>query len=158
MRDGYLLRSAGEEDAAVIAEHRALMFRDMGLLSAEETKTLMEAAKPWIVGLLTKGEYRGWLLEREGSVVAGGGLLLRELGPIPGCLRIGLSAHFVNVYTVPAFRRLGLARLLVTEMLQWCKEFGIDQVTLTASDEGRGLYESLGFAAFGEMKLMLEHL
>ncbi len=76
MLDGYLLRIAGPEDAGAIAEHRSGMFVDMDLLSPSEVAAMMAATEPWIAALLSGGEYMGWLLERDGQVVAGGGLHL----------------------------------------------------------------------------------
>jgi hypothetical protein len=40
--------------------------------------------------------------------------------------------------------------------LDWCGAHGIDHVILHASVEGRHLYESLGFEATNEMRLILE--
>ena len=63
MEDDYVLRSATAEDAALIARHRGLMFLDMKLISEEEAAALTAATKPWILGLMQNGGYRGWFLE-----------------------------------------------------------------------------------------------
>ena len=39
--------------------------------------------------------------------------------------------------------------------LDWCRSTGIRAVILDASDEGRSLYESLGFTQTNEMRLMI---
>jgi GNAT superfamily N-acetyltransferase len=59
----------------------------------------------------------------------------------------------MNVYTSPAYRRQGLARHILETMLSWCAEQEMDQITLAASNEGRPLYESLGFKQTTEMRL-----
>jgi GNAT superfamily N-acetyltransferase len=58
----------------------------------------------------------------------------------------------VNVYTEPQWRRRGIARQLVIALMQWASDKGADQLVLHASDAGRPLYESLGFAATNEMR------
>ncbi len=63
--------------------------------------------------------------------------------------------NIVNVYTEPEFRRRGLARRLVQVALDWCKDNRIDVVILHASDEGRPLYETMGFKAGNEMRFRL---
>ena len=41
-------------------------------------------------------------------------------------------------------------------MIQWLKEQGFGSVVLHASDEGRHLYESMGFIPTNEMRLRLK--
>lgn len=152
----YIIRLASAADAGEIARQRARMFQDMGLNSPEETELLREASVPWLAERMEAGDYVGWLVERQGGVVGGGGILLRESGPVPGCLRVGRAGHIVNVYVEPGHRRRGLARRVMETILEWCLREGIDHVTLSASDEGRALYESLGFRTTREMKLARE--
>jgi hypothetical protein len=40
-------------------------------------------------------------------------------------------------------------------MIDWCKREGIARVTLHASEDGRHLYESLGFESSNEIRLKL---
>jgi GNAT superfamily N-acetyltransferase len=65
-------------------------------------------------------------------------------------------ALIINVYTEPQFRRQGLARRLMLLMIQWLKGQGFSSVSLHASAEGRGLYETLGFQPTNEMRLPLK--
>lgn len=141
----YGLREAAEEDAATLALHRGMMFRDMGLASDEAAREISAAATPWFRGMFQAGLYRGWLIACDNEIVAGGGLHLTEIGPLPGMQRVGRSAHIANVYTAEQHRRRGLARVLLETALSWCNQEPIDQVTLTASPEGRALYTALGF-------------
>jgi GNAT superfamily N-acetyltransferase len=59
------------------------------------------------------------------------------------------------MYTEPEYRRRGLARKLMEIMIAWCKQEAFGSVLLHASDEGRPLYEALGFVATNEMRLKL---
>jgi len=132
------------------------MFRDMGDLSPDDFEVLRKASEDWLAPRLASGEYVGWLVEQNGVVVAGGGVLLREMWPVPGCCRAGRWAHVGNVYTERGHRRRGLAQAVMEAILQWCKSNAIDHVTLAASREGRPLYEFLGFEADG-MAMKLSH-
>jgi GNAT superfamily N-acetyltransferase len=51
------------------------------------------------------------------------------------------------VLTRPEFRRLGFARRLLTRALAMADEQGIETVGLDATEQGRPLYEQLGFRA-----------
>jgi len=147
----YLIRRATPADAATVARHRVEMFRDMGVLAAADVPLELASRRALGQGL-ADGSYRGWLVEAAGAVVAGGGLVLRPLLPRPGHPDGGVEAYVLNVYTDPPHRRRGLARRLMDEILAWCETKSVQRVGLHASDEGRGLYESLGFAATNEMR------
>ncbi len=146
-------RMATIEDAPTVARQRAQMFRDIERLSDQETDLLRALTEPWLAGLFESGHYVGWLVEIDGTVVAGGGAFINELGPGPGRYREGRGALIANIYTEPAYRKRGIARQVMHTILEWCKENEMDSITLTASDEGRPLYESLGFRPTNEMRL-----
>jgi len=147
------MRSAEPRDVAVIAYHRAAMFRDMGSIPEQDYEPLRQASTEWIGSLFANDGYAGWLVEHQSSVVAGGGLLIREMGPVPGRYRVSRWAHILNMYTEREYRRRGLARRLMQTMLDWCVDHRFEVVTLAASAEGRPLYESLGFVPTNDMVL-----
>jgi GNAT superfamily N-acetyltransferase len=51
-----------------------------------------------------------------------------------------------NVYTEPAHRRRGLARLIMETIQAWCGEHGVSSIALNASRDGQPLYEALGYS------------
>jgi GNAT superfamily N-acetyltransferase len=58
----------------------------------------------------------------------------------------------LNVYTEPAWRRRGVAEALMRQVIRWAESERLDRLVLHASDEGRPLYQRLGFAATNEMR------
>ncbi len=142
---------ASPEDAAIIAHHRAAMFRDMGSINEQEAAKLEAEVLPHLRQMLADWRYAGWLIDHSGKVIAGGGVLIRQELPRPGILEGGAAAHVVNVYTEPPHRRRGLARELMQAILGWREQQTIVVVTLAASDEGRPLYERLGFVQMNQM-------
>ena len=62
----------------------------------------------------------------------------------------GLRAHLMNVYTAPAFRRRGIARMLVTALMDAARQRGATEISLDATEAGRPLYRALGFRDNGE--------
>jgi ribosomal protein S18 acetylase RimI-like enzyme len=153
--EGIALRRASVEDAATIAKHRRLMFRDMGYCDELALDSMTTKFVPWLKAKMVSGDYLAWLAVTAGDfVVAGAGLWLMDW---PAHM-LGSSArrgNILNVYTEPEFRRQGLARWLVEAALDWCRANKIDLVILHASAEGRGLYESLGFQTSNEMQIKL---
>jgi len=147
----YTLREATVGDVQAVAQHRVAMFRDMGVLPEAEADALAASSAAFLARVIPSGDYRGWIAERDGEVIAGAGVVLRPLLPRPGHLDGGVEAYVLNVYTEPAHRRRGIARALMEAVLAWCRSEQVARVTLHASDEGRPLYLTLGFAGTNEM-------
>ena len=151
--DGFTIRSGSIQDLALIVSHRRGMFSDMGYCDQSALDSMSSKFLPWLQAKMASGDYLAWFATAgDGTVAAGAGLWLMDWPPhmIGSSLRRG---NIVNVFTAAPFRRQGLARCLVETAVQWCQENSIDTIILHASDEGRHLYESLGFTASNEMRI-----
>ena len=153
------IRSATEADAYVIAEQRVVMFRDMGSLDASIEGELLDAATRQIREAIASGEYVAWLAyptDEPQRIVGGSGVQLRRLFPRPDergtRVLMGREGIVLNVYVARDFRRRGLARRLMEVILDWVPSTDIVRLVLNASDEGRSLYESMGFVPNNEMR------
>ncbi len=157
----FLVRRAGMEDAAIIARHRARMFRDMDEISAEAFDDFLAASQAWTERALASGEYVGWLASPKNQpdqVVAGAGVQLRQVPPHPcrpardGAFAKGRHAIVLNVFTEPEWRKHGAGLLLMEEVLRWARAEKLDRLVLHASEQARSLYERMGFIATNEMR------
>jgi GNAT superfamily N-acetyltransferase len=149
------IRVATLEDLSTVLRHRRGMFFDMGHRDPVALAAMEKASRPFFERALREGHYRGFLAEDErGAVRAGGGVVLLEYQPHPEDPR-PRRPFIVNMYTEPEHRRQGLARRLLQAMIDSCRREGHAVVFLHASDEGRPLYEELGFRATNEMRLRL---
>lgn len=152
----YTLRLASADEAAILAHHRAAMFRDMNEVDDQGAAIIANASEDHLAALIEAREYFGFLAEHEGVVVGGGGVWLRPLLPRPGTLQGSLEAYVLNVYTEPEHRRSGVARAIMSAIIDWSREQRVARVTLHASREGRPLYEDLGFEPTNEMRIVLD--
>ena len=149
------MREAMPADVEVIVRHRRQMFFDMGHTDEDNLRAMEATTRPLLQEWLTSGNYRGWLVSDEGgAVVAGGGVIVvpmlsRPQNPDPQLV------YILNIYVDPPYRRRGLARAIMERMIAWCGEQGFKSVALHASDQGRTLYEQLGFKPTNEMRLTL---
>ena len=64
----------------------------------------------------------------------------------------GRHAIIINVFTEPEWRRRGIAKLLLEQIIAWARTERLDRLVLHASDEGRLLYEKMGFVQTSEMR------
>jgi GNAT superfamily N-acetyltransferase len=140
----YRVRLATLADADLLVRHRIAMFNDMGVpFDAHE---LDQAFRAWIANTMPAGTYRAWLADAANGETAGGGGITIIPWP-PGPRYAGDRLAFVyNVYTEPAHRRRGLARLIMETIHAWCRNEGIGSMALNASRDAKPLYEALGYA------------
>jgi GNAT superfamily N-acetyltransferase len=153
------IRRAELGDKAILARHRADMFKDMDALDPGLYARLLREAEDYFAHALAAGEYFGWIatpLSDPSTVIAGAGVQLHDLMPRPDpagtALLAGEQALVVNVYTERDWRRQGIAELLMRHILAWARERRVASIVLHASGEGRGLYQRLGFVATNEMR------
>lgn len=149
-----VIREATVADLNTIMHHRRSMFSDMGFGDKAALKAMENTSAPFLRVGLEDGSYRGWLMEREGCVVAGGGLVIvghpsAPNNPMPK------RAWILSMYTEPPYRGRGYARAVIETIVAWCRAEGYAWVSLYASDAGRHLYETLGFKPTNEMRLLL---
>lgn len=155
---GYTIRPVGAGELELVLRHRVEMFRDMGYDSEAELERIRSLSEPFFADALISGTYLAWVAQDDaGEAVAGTGVLLLPYQPGPNDTK-AQRAFIINVYTHPAHRRHGLARQLMNKAVDWCRDAGFAIVSLHASNEGRPLYESLGFQATNEMRLSLRKL
>lgn len=159
MSDTIDVRLATTADAPVLARHRAEMFRDMGDLADDHYHPLRSAAERDLVAWLAAGDYVGFVASphaRPDEIVAGAGIQIRKLLPRPlpdhAGIRLGAEAIVLNVFTERAWRRRGIAELLMRQVIDWARTHGMAHLVLHASPDGRSLYERLGFVPTNEMR------
>ena len=128
------------------------MFTDMGL--ELDAPLLDREFRVWLDTMMPVGTYRAWLVEHQAEVVAGGGVSVLPWPPGPRYMGTRIGVVY-NVYTEPAHRRRGLARLIMETIHAWCRENGVSSVALNASQDGRPLYESMGYQLPGSPMMFL---
>jgi GNAT superfamily N-acetyltransferase len=156
----FAIRPGTLDDVETVVAHRRAMFLAMGYPDDATMERMCEKFRPWLKRKMQAGEYLAWLAvvqddAAHGAIAAGLGLWLMDwppslLGPGPP------RANILNVYTRPENRRNGLARRLLEQAIEWCRSNQISTIILHASDAGRPLYESMGFGASNEMRMVLK--
>jgi GNAT superfamily N-acetyltransferase len=63
----------------------------------------------------------------------------------------GRWGYVANVWVDPPHRRRGVARLLMTTALDWCRGQGLVRVVLNPSEQSLPLYRSLGFRSADDL-------
>ena len=161
MNDHLPLREATLDDLAALVRHRRLMFVDMGLAEGKEPNVadlaLMESAyAEHLRQQMPAGILHAWVIESPDGIVASGVLSIITWPPKPGDIS-GRAGYLCSMYTEPAYRRRGLAQRIVLAAIDLCRSRTVGCLLLSASDAGRGIYESIGFRPWDTfMRLRIE--
>lgn len=146
------LRRATLDDAALITEHRHLMFAEMKVTTENRLNEMGAAFEPWVRAHLADGTYVGLFLEEDSKVLSAGGIYFMEFPP--GWMDTQPTrAYLLNFYTIPAARNRGYAKQILEAAIAECRTRGPRVITLHASRFGRPLYERFGFTQSNEMML-----
>ena len=115
--------------------------------------------------MLTSGEYVGWLASPADSL---GKIIARRRCAIAARQSASLDrARTANLESPkdvtpsssmslpnPNGADAALPRLLMQHIIDWSRQEQLDRLVLHASDDGRALYEKLGFVQTSEMKFV----
>jgi GNAT superfamily N-acetyltransferase len=132
------------------------MFESMGVQDPGVLDRMCAAMTGYLQDALPSGDYLGWVADAGGEVIASGGVVIHRLPPGPRNMD-GREGYVMNIYTIPDWRRQGVATAIVQTILDHLKAQGIPVATLHATPVGRPLYERLGFASTNEMRLVLKN-
>lgn len=142
-----MVREALAADIPALVHLRMALFGELGELDdPQASDVLRQATQFYFSTAQADGSARSWLVEVEGVAVACGTLALFVRPPYPGNLA-GREAYLLNMYTVPAWRKRGMASALLDAMAAHAREQRLGKLWLHASEQGRPLYERLGFVS-----------
>jgi len=150
----FEVRPTGVADIPALVAMRRAMFVSMGHTEEAVLAALVEASTAYFHQALPAGEFCGWVAEAGGQIVGCGGLVVHRIPPTTYNLD-GRVGYIMNMYTLPGWRRRGVARAIMAAMLSWLQAQGISVAALHATPQGRPLYEQLGFAPTNEMRALL---
>jgi GNAT superfamily N-acetyltransferase len=148
-------RQATADDLEALARLRWAMQveRQLDHPSDPETwDTYLAAYRDAFADQMRHGGFDAWLAEDHGQAVSCVVLLWWRTPPIFDQLvrRRGMVS---SVYTLPEYRRKGIARKLMRMLIAEAKELQIRRLVLWASTMGRPMYESIGFEPSDGMEL-----
>ena len=138
-------RKLAEDKLDVFIQMRIKQLRDEG---ATEEIDLVPALQDYYRRHMADGTFVSWLAMDGDRIVGTSGMSFVEKPPYFGCPsgRIGLLS---SMFTEPEYRRRGIARELLSRVVEEARAYGCGTVQITASDMGVLLYTAFGFAKNG---------
>ena len=128
-------------DLDVFIKMRINQLREEG---AKEGIDLEPALKDYYLRHLSDGTFVSWLALDNDRIIGTSGMSIVEKPPYFGCPsgKIGLLS---NMFTDPSYRRKGIAKTLLSKVIDEAKTQGCGTVQITASNMGVLLYSDYGF-------------
>ena len=138
-------RKLTEKDLETFISMRITQLREEG---ATEDLDLRPSLVDYYHRHMADGTFVSWLALDGGRIVGTSGMSFVEKPPYFGCPsgRIGLLS---SMYTDPAYRRRGIAKELLSRVVNEARDYGCGSVQITASDMGVLLYTDFGFVKNG---------
>ena len=130
-----------ENELGTFIDMRIAQLREEG---AKEDIDLRPALMDYYQRHMADGSFVSWLALDGEKIIGTSGMSIVEKPPYFGCPsgRIGLLS---SMFTDKAYRRQGIARELLSRVVNEARERGCGTVQITASDMGVLLYTSFGF-------------
>ena len=127
-----------------------------GQMSKKEWKSLeQENRRYYETELLCGGHVACAAYQGEELLGSGGICFYREL-PSPDNLS-GKCAYLMNIYTREAYRRNGVAKEICRWLIKKAKIRGAEKIYLETSEDGRVLYQRLGFSDMKDYMLLTDY-
>ncbi len=134
-----------DTDLDTFISMRITQLREEG---ATEDIDLVPALKDYYSRHMSDGTFVSWLALDGDRIIGTSGMSFVEKPPYFGCPtgRIGLLS---SMFTDPDYRRMGIARELLSRVVEEARNYGCGCVQITASDMGVLLYTDFGFVKNG---------
>ena len=145
MKQGIQFRKLTDGQLESFIQMRIRQLREEG---AQEDFDLVPALKDYYERHMADGTFVSWLALDGEKIIGTSGMSFVEKPPYYGCPtgKIGLLS---SMYTDPGYRRQGIAKELLTRVVEEARAYGRETVQITASDMGVLLYTNLGFVKNG---------
>ena len=136
-----IYKKLAEKELDTFIQMRINQLREEG---ATEDIDLVPALMDYYKRHMADGTFISWLAMDGDKIIGTSGMSFVEKPPYFGCPsgRIGLLS---SMFTNPNYRRKGIAKELLSRVVNEAKEYGCGTVQITASDMGVKLYTAFGF-------------
>lgn len=126
----------------------SMRIRQLREEGATEDIDLVPYLQDYYARHIADGTFVSWLAMDGDKIVGTSGMSFVEKPPYFGCPtgRLGLLS---SMFTDPSYRRMGIAKELLSRVVDEARKAGCGTVQITASDMGVLLYTDFGFVKNG---------
>lgn len=151
----FIYKKATIDDIEILVKTRIEVLRAANKLSDYiDMEEVEKASYDYYKVALQNNTHTAYLVFDNEKIVGAGGVSYYQVMPTyhnPS----GNKAYIMNMYTNPAYRRMGVANKTLGLLVEDARNRGINVITLEATDMGKPLYKKYGFVKMNdEMELI----
>lgn len=150
------IRKATIDDIDILIKLRLdFLLADIGNLTADEETAIRTQLATYFTKHINHN-FIAILAETDNNVVSTAFLAISERPANPAFIT-GKTGTLLNVFTYPKYRRMGFSTKAICQIIDEAKQLGVSSIDLSATQDGKPLYEKLGFIEpkFTAMRLQL---
>jgi len=145
MHNSIVYTPATAADTDVLVQHRLDFLQ---IVSGQQPEASIAQVRislqSYFPAAIKEGNFHGIIAKIAGSVAGTGGMIVYSR-PANYNSRRGKVGYILNMYTLPAYRRLGIGSSILQMLTEKARELGIDILELHASQDGEPIYQAAGF-------------
>jgi len=139
----FRIRKAELSDVEQIAKIRLAFLQELDEHSSDiDYEKLLDQTREYFARKIQHDELHTWFVLDKEKIVTVGSLLLIDMPPSIVGYGGGLEGYIFNIYTLPEYRRQGLAKKLTTKIIQEAKLKLCNRLWLMAAED---IYKDFGF-------------
>jgi ribosomal protein S18 acetylase RimI-like enzyme len=152
MHEICFYRRATLEDVASLVSMRLAFLAEVSGATGSEP-VLRESLAEYFSGMIPSNEFVGFLGVADSAIIATSGLVFHHHPP-SNRNPSGREGYIMNMYTIPAFRRRGIASRLLQMLIDHARQNDCGKISMHALPNGRSIYVKSGFVPIeSEMRL-----
>ena len=138
------VEKAGMDDIDALVKLRlAYLYEDNGRMDEVDIAAIERDLPGYFQAHLNKDLFA--YVVREGQIIVSCAFLLVVEKPMSPAFINGRTGTVLNVYTCPANRHRGYARVIMEALLSAAEEMQLSVVNLKSTEDGYALYKKVGF-------------
>jgi GNAT superfamily N-acetyltransferase len=139
-----VIRKATIEDLDILIKLRLdYLLADRGSLTPDEENAIRSQLAIYYPKHINN-DFIAILAEKDNNILSTAFLAISEKPANPAFIT-GKTGTLLNVLTYPEYRRRGIATKVISKIIDEAKQLGVSSIELSATQEGKPVYEKLGF-------------
>lgn len=152
------LRKVNIDDLELLIKLRIdYLIEDRGSILPEEKEKIEEQLRQYLPNHFSDDTFIGVIAESNNEVMCVAYLAISEKPANPAFIT-GKTGTLLNVLTYSQYRRQGLATKVIYRIIEEAKQCGVSSIDLSATNDGKPLYEKIGFhvSKYTAMRLKID--